>query len=406
MVIKMSTVFFAIIAMLGMELFQMEIFIISILFLAILIAYRKKSMKISAEFIVLVACFTINYFVLSAKDTVSLSIFNLIRAFLGPIMGYIIGYFVVDKDRNRLETLIYVLGMSYFAHGVLNLFSTTTLSTSSRYVNNIWTGDPTTATLQTTYFIFAISIAVFWIFFKRKFYRLGGICILGAALWNAMQTASRTPLYLIALTLVGGYTMKQYHSKEKKEFFKNTFKLLFILLLSVIVLILLYHNNIFGIKETFESSFLGQRLSMIDREIGDTRLEIWIDSFQKLITHPMGYEDEEYAHNMWLDMGKETGILTFALLVVYTGMILYRLWKNVYKKKSEGNRRFLLVFFYAVACVDFMLEPILQGVPFVFISFCMINGGVASLGEESLDENSENDKRVLDPFELELRKYL
>ena len=387
MLVSIKTIELVILFLLGIELFQMEMPILTVLFFIILMTSIKKhiGLRISAELIVLSVCFTINYFVLLFRNEASLSIFYIIRSWLGPIMAYLIGYFMVDKKNSVLIKVISVLGIGFFIHGFLNLISSSNLTVSSRSATNFWTGRPVTATLQSTYFIIAIGVSVYWLFFYKKKYKFFGIVIIFCVLWNAMLTASRTPLFLTGLMLIIGYALKQLNIGDKKSMFIKMVKLFLGLGVITIILILLYHYNVFNIKAIFEKSYLGIRLAGIENETAMSRSESWSIALWGILKNPFGFKVNHYAHNLWLDFGMTSGVFPFLLLILYFVMIVDTLIKKIRNRVLGIRESTLIVLVYFCMCVSFMLEPILQGVPFLFFAFCIINGGVASLNNKKVE---------------------
>ena len=379
MTLKISTIQLILMGLFGVELLQKEILLFVLLFGVVVLTSKNKRLKITHEFIVLTICFTASYVTSLLKGNATISPFYVIRTWLGPIMAYMIGYFFVNNKKNLLIKMIKVLAISYLIHGMLNLISTQTLSVSSRSVHNFWTGGITTATLQSTYFVMAVAVASYWLMFEIVKYKILGLLIIGINLWNSMATASRTPLYLTAIILVIGYMMRQYMSRNKKSFVHKTIKLLIGLICIVSLLVIVYNNDLFNVKTTFENSFLGVRMSGIENEDALSRPELWGETICNLIQYPFGYKADHYTHNMWLDLGRDVGIVPLILLALYSILVMKNLLKFIIKQGKEHKECLIVLFVYIGLMISFMLEPILQGVPFLFITFCMINGGVASI---------------------------
>lgn len=82
----------------------------------------------------------------------------------------------------------------------------------------------------------------------------------------------------------------------------------------------------------------------------------------------------KYAHNMWLDVGKQTGIIPCALLVTFFIINLKNLYKLIKNNEVSNNLKVLLIGVYTAVLLNLFVEPILQGEPLFFIMFCVIMG--------------------------------
>ena len=379
MKIKISEIQYILLAMLGIELLQLEIPIFCLLFVFTILLLGRRTMVINKEMFFLFICFVVNYVILLIRSRETLSLFFIIRSCFGPIMGYIIGELIVYGDFNKLKKVIYILGISIFLHGCLNLFSTHTLSTSSRSVTNFWTGGITTATLQATYFAMSTSIATYLIFFKGKIYKFFGSFILAICIWNSMLTASRTPLFLLGIMFFIGYLVKNFSKGTNKGILIKSLKIIICTSFLLALFFTIYNYDFFNLKTNFEQSFLGIRLAGIENENALSRPEIWGRAIMNIYNNPFGYNTKFFAHNLWLDLGQDSGIIPLLFLIIYFILILKSFYKNVIKNEKIRSTKYLVLFIYISLIITFMLEPILQGIPFLFICFCIINGGVDSL---------------------------
>ncbi|KWX87462.1 hypothetical protein AMQ83_12970 [Paenibacillus riograndensis] len=97
-----------------------------------------------------------------------------------------------------------------------------------------------------------------------------------------------------------------------------------------------------------------------------------------------------YAHNLWLDVLYSTGIIPFFLLAIFTMLCI----KNVVyiSKRRNVNKLFIFVIIsvYAGYLLNFMVEPILEGVPYMFLSFCLLNGMI----KKYFDLNKNTERRI------------
>lgn len=113
------------------------------------------------------------------------------------------------------------------------------------------------------------------------------------------------------------------------------------------------------------------------------RLERWLLALESMATDPWGWELTRfgYAHNLWLDVVRVSGILALIPLVLFTVSsfkLFLKSLKNVKTKKFLAT--FIFVFFISIGLM-FFVEPIMEGMYLLFFVFCLFVGflaGVAS----------------------------
>ena len=366
----------------ALEIMQMEQYLL-LLLLGVAVIESSKNGKlvfaVTREFLVLVIGFTVFYFTMMLSGKIPLNAFYALRYWVGPIVAYYIGITLGKSSVSRVVALITAIALGMLLHGCLNVLTSSDLSTTNRSVTNFWTGRMTSATLQGTYFIFGISLASSWLFFGKKRKKILAVLMAGLTNWNCMQTASRTGLYLLGMILVCTVVLKQYIFRGRKSFVTFIFKATLMVGVAVSIAGIAYQNNLLGIRTYFESSFLGQRLAGIEEEGAMSRSELWMAAIKNLGEYPFGiHEHEHYAHNLWLDIGLSGGILSMLIIAAYSCMSIMTM-RKVCKKVMTAETRILIYTLYLATTIGFMLEPILQAVPYTFCSFVMINGAIASL---------------------------
>ncbi len=106
------------------------------------------------------------------------------------------------------------------------------------------------------------------------------------------------------------------------------------------------------------------------------RLPRWEWAWDTMISHPWGdsnymLAEHPYAHNFWLDIGKNCGVLPFIMMCIFSIMNLVNVYKIILK--SNGLLT-LLVMLWTLACyISLFTEPIHEGAPafmFVYFFYC------------------------------------
>ena len=105
----------------------------------------------------------------------------------------------------------------------------------------------------------------------------------------------------------------------------------------------------------------------------------WI-GLRELIQYPMGGRASQiYRHNMWLDVGRVSGIIPFCLLLVYSiknFANVTAIWKN---NKILPSLRYLLLFLSIGEYVNCFVEPIWEGALNFFLALCVVDGMVSAM---------------------------
>ncbi len=340
--------------------------------------------------------FFVYYITILLNGVANFNFYSVSRWFLCPVCGYICGLVLTDGREKRAKTVLTVIATGNFIHGVLNLsISLLQLTANARYVNDIWTGNISSATLQSIYFTMAIGFSVGLLYGKKFINKMLGVLVIAVALSNALLTSTRTPLVMIAIILVAALLINKKISVLKR---------IGVIAVAGIIAIVIYNNDIFNVKTIFEQSNLADRLTADKFEEGFFssigRTERAMSVWESLIDHPFGNPELTYAHNLWLDVARLAGIIPFVMLIIYSVSTISTLVKfNRYTDCDEGTKK-LFNLVYITVLVNFLTEPILEGVPFIFAAFCVLNGAVNSVLKHSepeyLAKSWRNQSRLYD----------
>ena len=155
-------------------------------------------------------------------------------------------------------------------------------------------------------------------------------------------------------------------------------------IMAVISLIafLLYHFNVLSIRDYILSTNLAaryERRASLENADSFRFQSFWI-GMRELIQYPMGGRASQiYRHNMWLDVGRVSGIIPFCLLMMYSVKNFANvtaIWKNT---KILPSLRYLLLFLYIGAYVNCFVEPIWEGALNFFLALCVVDGMVSAM---------------------------
>ena len=87
---------------------------------------------------------------------------------------------------------------------------------------------------------------------------------------------------------------------------------------------------------------------------------------------------KNYAHELWLDIYDEVGIIPYIFIIIYTLSAVLRLIKTIKNKNLEYPYKVALWGYVLIMLAQFFIEPILQGAPILLYSFMLIDGITAA----------------------------
>lgn len=295
------------------------------------------------------------------------------KNFLNPVILSFLGYWLTVRSKSNvmpIKLLIY----GFFLHGALNIlvYAINPSTMIERSMLNIW-GGQLTATLQNLLFIPIISLLFYGVYIlkdrKRKVLIIAACLI---AVYGSIVSASRTLLYLVLICFFINmiFTARKNHYKK--------INILISVLILVVALVAAYETNLFGIRLWVESSSLGKRIntgiSTNDSVIENIRWTMSLKILSELPSHPFGnITVVHYAHNLFLDIAKYTGIIPAAGLLLWAIVEVVKYF--FYTLSDFSDEWDAIMFSMAIGfMIAFFLEPVLDGLPIIFSAFCYLGG--------------------------------
>jgi hypothetical protein len=330
------------------------------------------------------------------KEAISIGFF--LKQFMYPI-AYFVGYILVSRNNlgghkeTKIRGFILLIGLGTCFHGFLNLcinIGTHGLYFSSRMLPDFWTREVWGATGQATLFTFIIGCSFYGIFIRKWATNMfeKGLIIFGVliALYFNLLMASRAIFVIFILVLITSLIVNSLMTNKQKI---ENVKVLLVFLLLTIIIISSYNTNFLGAKGFIENSSLFSRLEFLnDNEahgqgiIGNERGIRQLYALQHFFEHPFGglnfRSSMGYLHNLWLDVYDMSGIFPFLILVLYFVHIIKKLFYILKYKDIEKDFKVLTFGVYFAFFLHSMVEPIIEGAPWLFILFCFINGMIGN----------------------------
>jgi len=345
-----------------------------ILILLLLLNIKKLILVIDRDFVFL-SFFSISYALFYAVELKSGIQFIFIYA-LFPGFFYLLGkYLIVDGIRPRQIVLLlfsigFIFSLSSFISVLINLREGG-FAQLSREIPNFWNGKATKATLMAAYLTFNMTIPIIFLIRKPKtpilLQLLGGIIFI-ASLLSVFRLGSRTQLVICILSIV----LSLLFVIPRQSFKTNIQLLFFILILSALVLKFVPLN-----LDADYFSVLGSRLQESNNtSSAGGRTSLWIQGVENLFTYPLGWQgpNVRYAHNLWLDVARYAGLLPFILLVIFSFRSLRNTYKATRKAPNELLLNTTLLIYTMASMLIFFVEPIMEGLFFLFTVYCLFQG--------------------------------
>ncbi|MCE3202471.1 O-antigen ligase family protein [Paenibacillus sonchi] len=295
-----------------------------------------------------------------------------------PSILYYFGGYLGRNDLDYRKTYRVIFAVVF----VLTAFSYLSVVTSDlshlqvwRGATSIW-GKELTATGIGTYLSLGIALLPAAFLVESKRVKLASLILFLFSVYTMFKLGSRTGVLIIGVSIVISFLLIG----------RITLKKIFSIATTVVLLTVLLR--------IVDSTFLLNRFSTTSG-LNDPRFEAWKAAFAGLFKYPLGGEMAplplKFAHNMWLDVGFEAGIVPFLLLTMFTLSVIKSLFIIRNTNLPQGLKVIYFCLFTAFF-ITFSLEPIMEGWFYYFNVFCFFAG--------LMKQNIIADKRPLAPKEV------
>jgi len=358
-----------------------NIFFLLLIVNALIIGFLSGNRFILDKGFIYIILFSISYFII-LQFYRTIDLYSIFIFLVAPIAAYILGQLVVSQSCSLIRNYIYIIAIGNFLHGFFNVIYTTILFGFSIYFSglrgfpDIWSREILTATLQGTYYTLVVSLLFYSIVIRKENFLFSYMIIIMAffSLFVSALMGNRTLLFIMGIVFLVSLIVYFLLEQRKIRIIK-IFMSIFILSL---ILYVLYATNTFALREIVEGSLLVGRMKYSITQ-DDPRFSVYSWAFKQLFDYPMGgyrmyLGGLKYAHNLWLDVLFATGLIPFIFLSLFSINVSINVYKLIKLASLPISLRLLLFGIYAGYILNFMVEPILEGVPIMFVSFCLISG--------------------------------
>lgn len=348
------------------------------------IAWKKNKILVSKNLIILI-CFSVTYYLISMLYEIDVS-----KTSIACILSFYIGMMLIETSKIPEKTIIkytYSIAIGFFIHAMANYIIN--IGTQDRNTIDIWTNVKRSATLQATMLTMVMGSSFYSLFIVKnklhKFIMLS--CIILSLLYNLILGTRTLIIVSIVSFIFSCMIFIVFYIKKGAVILKNAK----ILLSTIVIILLIYNSNFMGIKEEIKDTKLLRRINKpySTQEADINRMKTIFVSFNNIFNYPIGGNTKKvgnlkYAHNMWLDVAKQSGIIPFTLLLLFSIINLWKCIKILRSREFSVETKVFLVGIYSAVLLNMSVEPIIQGEPLFFIMFCNIAGMVEETVKKKL----------------------
>lgn len=327
----------------------------------------------------------LSWMVFSPSSTVS--VFGVLKPY-AYLLCYIMGMGLLDDDVENsgnktsyklFYAVLIAVALGSLLHYVLNWV--TNIGAIERNTVDFWTQTVIAATGQAALACIPIGVSVACLISPvSKRIKIAAIVALLLILGYNLILSGRTLFLMVLIVATVAFLYRLANQKDKR------IKLVLILLIVATTIIIAYRMDLFGIRSFIESSpfydrFFSENNTTDLNEDGRMDKKIYhIKNMYRFLWGGANIRQEiGHAHDLLLDTYDESGIFAFVALAVYMCTTLAHLFKITRTKSIPFQTRQLVLCVYIVAYIEFFVEPILQGVPWLFAAFCLIDGYVSRI---------------------------
>lgn len=346
----------------------------------LMIVLRNKP-SLNLEFVLLLAFGTAYFFIyIQYRDYTT---WTYVKYWLGSPMMYFMGKsFISLKTKSFFKWIIYIVVFGLFIYAGLNMIDYVkeyATGSGPRYVYEFWKGHMINAPLMGVYITPMGTLIIYNLFhlnFKKDIVlKIIHLILFGLSIYFTIILANRSYFLIVPIVFVCMYLL---------QLVLNKFKMLKPTFIATVFIGLIYY--------AYRFDFLGVKTFIIDTDwyvriiktmenglLSDGRFKVYPFIRDQFDLYPLGGYQMDlggivYAHNLWLDVLFAVGLYPFYMLVAYSALTLFTLFKLNIAKNIDISVKLLVSSVFLGFTLNFMVEPILEGVPYVFFLFCLING--------------------------------
>lgn len=282
-----------------------------------------------------------------------------------------------EKSPYRLFYIITVtLALGTFVHYILNW--ATNMDTVERNTVDIWTQEVMGATGQAALACLPLGLAISFLFSKTgKLVKILSATTIVLILIYNLVLSGRTLLVMLLAIVAVSFLHRLSMQKGGR------IRVIVIFLVIVLLILFVYQTDLFGVRSMVEDSPLYKRFfskdktSELDEDVRMEKKIYFLNNMHRFLFGGAHIREEMgYSHDIIFDTHDEAGIFAFIAMLGYLTISAAHLIRCVTDKSLPFVFRNAVLCIYGALYLEFMVEPILLGMPWLFATFCLIDGYV------------------------------
>lgn len=297
---------------------------------------------------------------------------NQISYIIAPVAFFRLGYYFMDiyNSNTEREKFFLFLCLFYlfpiFFITINNILSTGLINPSRQMLN-----DAGNATLSATLYGLMTSLGIgtivaLFIHSLNLKIRIAFILIALMSMMTVIHLVNRSGLVIFAVCLVLGIILSS----------KNKLTILFLSTLIILAGVLFSVSNNNVINSEITNAYAAREASGYSYETAGGRTELWVAALNEIFLHPFGWANARYAHNMWLDIARVSGIIAFIPFLIVSIMYIHKLIYLFHKHNNRPYIKILISISISTLLASF-IEPVIDA-SILFFSVLMMLWGIAS----------------------------
>ena len=363
--------------------FYAKLFYLAILSTLVLFVLQPK---------IQISVFTLIFFLLSvlmALYNLDEGVLSVVRCFVYSLF-YIVGYNIVRVESlfagNKKADICYKRGfwvlatisIGSFIHFTINFIYNYGKITDRNTVD-IWSKSTMAATGQAAIACLMIGFAVAVIFTAKKSISkiVGILAILLMLAYNLILACRTIIVILMTVSFIGlMYVMRTSKSMTKR------LETIMIIMIAIFIITLLISVNAFGIYDLLKESNFFNRFSgslAFDSSRTTAKLAYLKNGYKYLLGGLNLRNEYGYAHDLLLDGFDEYGILCAVVLTIILASGIKEMYRFLEYSSASLMIKTSFLCVYISIHLTFCVEPIMEGMPWLLLCYCLINGCVKSM---------------------------
>lgn len=349
------------------------------------IIMQRNALRVSGTLIPTI-CFSISLCAFSPST--GGSVLGFIKQFTYPLCT-LIGYNLVSSNRSNVAEkqavgLTVALASGACGHYFLNMLRNWG-GAASRNTIDFWTNTVIAATGQAALACMMVAVAAGFLFSDAsRQIKLCMLAIMVGIVYYNLMLAGRTLFILLAVALLIGFISRLVTLRNS---FKRL-KLFATVMVICLLVIVIFSTNVFGVQDTIiESNFYSRFFAKnAGEEIEDDgRFEKKIEYIRRMDEHLWGgkniHAEIGSAHDIIFDTYDDSGIFALIFILIILSDMIRKCLAICKSKKIADQTKIMIACVMTVIMLEFMVEPILAGMPWLLASYCAMYGAYSRLME-------------------------